>query len=272
MCERDDAVHDGRREADDERIARILARRPRGSRGWIGLDGARPETGARRRRLLVLAGVLGVGLVVPVIVERFGVSPVGPIALLLLAVALWVGLRALFDLLTGTKSPRIGLAIHTPTPAPRSADARRVRGRVRVLSGVIAPLGGAEVAAFRIMGQAWGGTVDDSGGGVIEVIPEDGAAPIRIDLCSATISLDASEPEREVAPSEALTRFLEERWLYPTRGPLRISEATLADGDPVELDAVVLASTSPEGYRQTKVAQIAEDRADTGAIVRRPRS
>jgi hypothetical protein len=253
-------------------VARILARRPRGNRGWIGLDGARPASGARRRGLVALAVVMGIGVVVPVVADALGLSPLVSILVLLALVATWVGLKSVLGLASAPTVQRIGLAIHTPPPARRSPEARRVRGRVRLLEPVIAPLSGERVAAFRLMGNAWGGQVDDSGGGIIEVDPDDGSAPIRIDLSAATIALDVEESEDVVSLSAELGRFLEERWLYPEKGPVRIAEATLGDGDPIELDAVVSSETTPEGYRETRVAQVAEDRADTGAIVRRPRT
>jgi hypothetical protein len=215
---------------------------------------------------------MGLGLLVPLAADALGVSPLVSILVLLGLVATWVGLKSLLGLAAAPRTQRIGLAIHSPLPAPRAPTARRIRGRVRLVAPVIAPLSGERVAAFRLLGNAFGGEVDDSGGGVIEVDPDDGGAPIRIDLSAATIALDVDDSDDAVTPSEELRHFLTERWLYPDAGPVRVAEASLVDGDPIELDAVVSAEATPEGYRQTKVAQVAEDRADTGAIVRRPRA
>ncbi len=252
-------------------MARILARRPRGSRGWIGLDVSRPVSGERRRGLVLLGAVLGIGVVVPLLAERLGLSPLAPVLILLALVACWVGLRALFGLASAPKETHLGLAIHMPLPAPRSPEARRLRGRVRLLAPVSAPLSGVQVAAFRLTGDAWGGPVDDAGGGVIDVVPDDGGTPIRVDLSAATIALDVEETAGAVPATDTLARFLEERWLYPGRGTVHVAEALLDDGDPIELDAIVIAENTAEGYRQTRTVQVAEDHADTGTIVRRPR-
>jgi len=268
ICEREQTVHDGRGAQERDRAMQVLAHRRGGGRGWIGLDGAPSGTGSRKRGLIALAAVMGGAILVVILGAQLGFSPIVPLVLLGAGVFGWVVLRPM--VVARQSGPTLELAIHTPTPGKRSDEARRLRGRVRILEGVPAPVSGEPCAAFRVVGHAHGGQIDDAGGGVIEIVPEsDDGPPVRIDLSAATISIDVANPPRVVQASPGLGRFLEERWLFPDAGPIRIAEATLVDGDSIELDAVILEETTPQGYRQTKVAHVAEDQAATRAIVRR---
>jgi len=141
------------------------------------------------------------------------------------------------------------------------------RGRVRARAALPSPLAGAPCVAWRLVGGTPSSAIDDGGGASFEVIADDGRVA-EVALGAAVIALAVEAAPRPVEPGPALTEFLAARAV--ARGePLRLAEAVLRDGDPVEIEGRAEGAVRPEGYRGTATVQRFRDHPDAPLVIRR---
>jgi uncharacterized membrane protein len=158
-----------------------------------------------------------------------------------------------------------------PLSPPMARDAPgqvRVAGTVRVTDPVPPPLGGAPCAAFRLVGEAPGGLVDDAALTSFEVLG-DGGKLVVVQGKLATVMLDIPSPPRVVRPDTRLTRFLEDRGVFPEREPLRLAEAVLVSGDRVVVMGRGEEALRGEGYRGALTTLVMRDARDGPLVTRR---
>jgi hypothetical protein len=174
-----------------------------------------------------------------------------PLALVYLVVGLALrdgGQRAARNRLRALDAPR---GVHVlPAAAPPAPHRRaEVRGRVRVVVPVTAPLSGARCAAFRLAGvDDHDNRIDDGGVGELELVTAEGEV-VRLSG-DAAIDLRVGAPAPVAEPSPALRAFVADRGVAPG-ARLALAEALLRDGDEViargEVDRVAV----PAGYRDS---------------------
>lgn len=271
LCGGAAALVDVRDEAARERAFRQLRRSPRtrGGASWIGLDRAQRRTRARSHGLAALVVVLALTLAAPAAAPAlFGVSPVTAVLAILLAVLVFVLGRHLHRTFTAMRDAALELSV-AEAPRPVAEDARvTIRGRVRLLEPLVAPLTGTPCAGYRLVGETRGGAVDDAWIGTFEIVGDEGG-PVRVEPGGATLDVAVASPLRDVTPTAALRAFLDARGLFPGDLPTMLAEATIEDGAEVELVGALEDATLARGYRATEAVRVARDRADAPLVIRR---
>jgi hypothetical protein len=126
-------------------------------------------------------------------------------------------------------------------PAVRGA---RVRGRVRTVDEPVVSPRGFRCAAFRVVGQAAWGDVDDAVAARLVVDTEWG--PVELDPATTVFELPAGAPS---ASTQTLPHF------PPGPVPARLAESLLLDGDEVELEGAVEERMVPDGYRGQTISR-----------------
>ena len=158
-----------------------------------------------------------------------------------------------------------------PLPAPvatATIERKRFHGRVRCANPLVSPLGHERCAAFRVVGDAPGGAIDDSGIAPFEVVGDDGEICV-IAESAGTLSIEPESSARTVRPDDALRSFLEERGAYCELGAVRLAEAVLRDGDRVIVDGVPDDVLHADGYRDSRVVQVLRDVPGAPLVIRR---
>lgn len=153
-----------------------------------------------------------------------------------------------------------------PLPPVRTV---RLRGRVRVTEPIPSPLAHAPCAAFRLVGEGPLGPVDDAGGTSFELTTEGG--PVRVELGRGSVDVPVEAVARTVRPDRSLARFLEERGIYPDRGPVRLAEGLLRDGDVVEVEGQLDSELASDGYRGTHRIRVLREHPGAPLRVRKAR-
>ncbi|MFW6050100.1 MAG: hypothetical protein ACODAU_02930 [Myxococcota bacterium] len=128
----------------------------------------------------------------------------------------------------------------------RSPHVRELRGRVRAGSPLRSPLEGLPCVAWRVAGEGPVGDVDDALAAPFELVTDDGRT-IRVLPSPATVAVELDARPRPVKPSPELARFLQERGVYPERGPVTLAEAVLKDGDRVVVEGAFETAPAPSG-------------------------
>ncbi len=221
---------------------------------------------------LLLEGSLGAALTAAVLALGVQVMVFGTGALLFgLCNLLWTVFGWLVSAVRGAsgEKARHGRFRLLPGDPPELPAVRteRVRGRVRVAEPVPSPLGHEPCAAFRLVGEGPFGPVDDAGGTTFEVAGEEGGA--RVVLGSGAVEVDVPETPRIVRPDRDLERFLAERGLYPDRGPVRLAESVLRDGDLVEVEGQAEEVTAVDGYRDARRVRVFRDKPGAPLVIRK---
>lgn len=201
--------------------------------------------------------------------------------LLLLLLVVIVGLAYLL-VTSGRVVTAVGRALVRP-PAPRaprrlepdgdggvSPPSEVARGVIRLLAPASSPLSHTPCAVFRIVGEGPLGPIDDGGGVAFEVVAEDGEV-FRVDPHPACVELDVADaPAPVIRPDDDLARFLTRRGVFPERGPVRLREAVLMDGDPVSILGVVEPLREEDGYRESRTVRLIRERPGAPLVIRRP--
>jgi hypothetical protein len=210
------------------------------------------------------AALLGAAMVfvVSVAIALLLFAAYGVISLLL---EIW---NALFALIAKKKRaapalPRLLVA----EPAPADASLARFAGRVRVLEPVASPLARKACAAYRVVGEGPLGQVDDGGGTTFELVSDDGTA--RVILGTAALDIPVATAPMTMRPDAELSRFLEQRGIFPERGPVRLAEGLIEDGDEVEVLGRPRTATETDGYRTQKDIAIFTETTDAPLYVRK---
>jgi hypothetical protein len=158
-----------------------------------------------------------------------------------------------------------------PLPAPVAAattDRERFVGRVRCRSPLVSPVGHERCAAFRVVGDAPGGAIDDAGLAPFELVDDDGEVCV-VSEAAGTVLLDPESPARTVRPDDALRAFLDERGAYCELGAVRLAEAVLREGDRVIIDGVADATQRADGYRDSRIVHVLRDMPGAPLVIRR---
>ncbi len=222
--------------------------------GWV-------ETSATAGGVLVacLAAIAQVVLVVALVGV---VSAISVLARVFSAVARPLG-RA------GAASPARRQVLPLPAPvAAATTERQSFTGRVRCRTPLLSPVGHERCAAFRIVGDAPGGAIDDAGIAPFEVIGEDGAVCVVAE-CVGTVSLELESPARTVRPDEALRAFLDERGAYSELGAVRLAEAVLREGEAVTVEGVADDTVRADGYRDSRIVRVLRDVPGAPLVIRR---
>ena len=193
-------------------------------------------------------------------------SPLVLGVLVLVGLVMWVALKAIA---AAVRPPRIpfGVALAKATPRGPHPDRQTLRGRVRELGTVESPLAGKRCVAFRVIGESFGGEIDDSGGVPFDLELESGET-IRVHLPDATLDIAVDGAPQEMHARPAARLFFEERGMFPELGPLRASESLIVEGSEVEITGVVREETEPDGYRGVQRIKVARDRTEEPLRVR----
>jgi hypothetical protein len=209
-------------------------------------------------------------------VEVWGISPALTASVAVVLVFLWVVGRAARAALKAAARPERPLQLQIVERGPLAPDARRERvsGVVRALSRVGSPLGGVPCVAFRVVGETFGGVVDDAHALTFELLPEGVGDPILVELGSdglggADVDLPVHGAAREVTPSDDLRRFLSQRGLFPELGRLSLAEGLLRDGDRLEVEGVPEDEPRLAGYRDVGVVRVMRERPGAPLRIRR---
>jgi hypothetical protein len=149
------------------------------------------------------------------------------------------------------------------------AELVEARGAVRVKSPVPSPLRHRPCAAFRLIGQGPLGDIDDAGGVPFEVVL-DGGQRVQVDPTHASIAIEVDEEAAVVRPDQELARFLERRGVFPDRGPVRVAEAVLRDGDRVVVEGACDLLTEADSYRVARPIPVFRERPGAPLVIRRP--
>lgn len=158
-----------------------------------------------------------------------------------------------------------------PLPAPVAAattERQRFAGRVRCRSPLMSPVGHERCAAFRIVGDAPGGVIDDSGIAPFEIVGEDGEVCVVAEAVG-TVSLELENSARTVRPDDALRMFLDERGAYCELGVVRLAEAVLQEGDRVVVDGVADDTLRADGYRDSRIVRVLRDVPGAPLVIHR---
>ncbi len=139
--------------------------------------------------------------------------------------------------------PSIMLADEASSPKPMTT----VEGRVHLVGPITSLLGHRPCGAYRLFGEGPMGPIDDGAGGRFEVHGPHGIA--RVDASRATLDLPIAKPALTIRLDAALRRFLDARGVYTSLGPVRLSEATLQEGDMVEVSGVAHPRTEAGALR-----------------------
>lgn len=193
-------------------------------------------------------------------------------ALSLIVRLLWLILGSVLRLLRPPRArviPRI-LAIDDQELLPETGGSE-VRGHVRARETIPSPLGHAACVAFRVVGEGPLGEVDDAGGTSFDVVMDDGRT-VLVELGDASIALEVDASPRTVRPDAKLRAYLDERGIFPERGPVRLAEALLHDGEAVVVVGARAAIEEADGYRGSKSIAVMKERAGTPLVIRRPGS
>lgn len=145
--------------------------------------------------------------------------------------------------------PRRSLQIFAE-PEPHTSEPRGdLVGTLRVTRAVSSPLSHVACAAYRLVGTAPGGDVDEASAGELRLEADDGRV-VSVDARQAQVRLAPPRPPFPVVrPDAALMRLLAERALEPTRGPVALAERVLRDGDRVRVRGTLGTTRSGESYR-----------------------
>jgi hypothetical protein len=160
--------------------------------------------------------------------------------------------------------PRILVA--EPLALPPTNRERAI-GRVRVAEPIDSLLRHEPCAAFRLIGEGPRGAVDDAGGTDFDVVSEDGIA--RVILGDARIDLPIDSTPATVRPDAALRAFLDARGIFPDRGPVRLAEGALREGDWVEIEGRARGVTESDGYRGAVHVRVFEETAGAPLSIRK---
>ncbi len=132
----------------------------------------------------------------------------------------------------------------------------------------MSPVGHERCAAFRVVGDAPGGAIDDAGIAPFEVVGDDGEVCV-VSECVGTVSIEPESPARTVRPDDALRAFLDERGAYCELGAVRLSEAVLREGDAVIVDGVADDTLRSDGYRDSRTVRALRDVPGAPLVIRR---
>lgn len=146
----------------------------------------------------------------------------------------------------------LALDAHDTALSPaRQTKSPPMRGVVKARTPLRAPLSGRACAAYRLVGDAASGPIDDAALGELELELSDGTRAV---LSTSAASVDLPVPGARVAVegNDALSTFLADRSVPRSAARVRLAEAVLADGDEVEIEgAATIEHTQSDGYRQT---------------------
>ncbi len=159
--------------------------------------------------------------------------------------------------------PRLLLA----EPSTVEASQDRFVGRVRLLEPTSSPLARRACAAYRVVGEGPLGPVDDGGGTTFDIVGDGETA--RVVLGSATLDIPVSSAPVTVRPDDELTRFLEQRGIFPERGPVRLAEGVVEEGDRVEVVGRPRRMVASDGYRGQKELRVFTEGQDVPLLVRK---
>lgn len=213
----------------------------------------------------VLAGVASLWLAVALFFVATGLV----FALAFIAkILLFTGLSTLRLLgLRRRHLPRI-LAIDDQDLSPEH-DTQELRGRVHVPAPLRSPLRHLPCAAFRIAGEGPLGDVDDAEMTTFEVTTDEGDR-VEVQGPTGSIAIEVKSEPRLLRPDAELSDFLEERGAFPDRGPVRLAEASVRDGDEVVVQGAVETVTRPDGYRGQATVKVMRERPGAPLVLRRP--
>ena len=255
---------EARRSAQHELERRTAAGR---RREWIGLSSSPRHRGATRRSFAVGAAILALVLISPWISVRvLRTSPLVLGVLVLIGLAMWVALKAIAAALRPPRIP-FGIAIAKAVPRAPHEERQRIRGRVRALTTVDSPLRGQPCVAFRVIGESFGGEIDDGGGVPFDLVTDTGET-IRVQLPEASLDIAVDQQPQESTARQEARLFFNERGSFPGLGDLRASEGVILDGSEVEVIGLVREEAEPEGYRAVQRIRVARDRPEEPLVIR----
>ena len=134
-------------------------------------------------------------------------------------------------------------------PEPPRAPYVELVGRVRTIRRVSSPLSHVPCAAYRLVGETTSGAVDEAAAGELHLETEDGRV-VHVDARRAQVRIaPPPAPYPVVRPDSALTRLLDDRALAPSRGPVRLAERVLQDGERVRVRGLIGSARTEDGYR-----------------------
>jgi len=155
-----------------------------------------------------------------------------------------------------------------PEPAP-SFKRATVRGKVRCAHPLTAPITRRACAAFRILGHAPFGPVDDARFAPFEVMTDEG--PVQLEGAAATVALENFGKRLTLTPKDkAIVDFLQPRCLCLATGEAVLEEAILRSGDDVIIEGSFDEIAQPDGYRGTaSVLKVFKDLPGSPLIIKR---
>jgi hypothetical protein len=274
VCDREKTVVDARLPLARRTALDMLARGMRrvGGGSWIGVDTVRSHTSGWQRRVVVGGLVLAAIFASPLIAVR--VLRVSPAVLALTGVVLafvWVVGRALRAAWVDRARAPLQLQIAEPPPRPPAKGVETLRGRARAVRTFESPVRGLPCVAARVVGETFGGIVDDSAATTFELVvdgdSEDDA--YLVELGEAVVEARVVGEPREVEPSARLLAFLDRRGLFGEHGPVRVVEAVIAPGDHVEVSGVVAERTRDETYRTMGHVRYFRERPGAPLVIRK---
>ncbi len=149
----------------------------------------------------------------------------------------------------GSGRPARSIRLHRELAPPDTNAAVELVGVVRVRRALSSPLAHAPCAAWRLVGRSAGGEVDEAEAGELLLETDDGRA-ILVDARRAQVRLRTPPPPHPVVrPDAALIRLLEARALEPTRGPARLAERLVCEGDRIRVRGELGSARHEDGYR-----------------------
>jgi hypothetical protein len=197
-------------------------------------------------------------------------AAVGMLACPVLVVAAWTtAASAAGARLRARKQATVPMPVRVAAyPAP-SPEARRVRvrGRVRAREVLESPLEGAPCVAYRIVGTDGWAEIDDAGACDFVLDTEDGE--VHVVAGPATVDLPVARPARVGKTLARLDELLRRRLADPASPRLRLSEAVLAPGDVVEVEATPTDRVATSGYRGARGVRVFREQDGSPLVIRR---
>ncbi len=157
-----------------------------------------------------------------------------------------------------------------PAREPASSFKRAtVRGRVRCAHPLTAPITRRACVAFRLLGHAPFGPVDDARLAPFEVVTDEG--PVQLEGTAATVALENfGKPLTLKLKDQPIVDFLQPRGLCLAAGEATLEEAILRVGDEVIIEGSFDEIAQPDGYRGTaSVLRVFKDIPGSPLIIKR---
>jgi len=207
-------------------------------------------------------GVAGAGIAV--------LAQIGLILLLLASFFTLTWVRSWFDLLRRPRrdEPSPSAPLVLLPPSPEVVPGLAFEGIARQESRSHSPLAHDPCIAYRLVGTGPLGPIDDGAATTFLLETEDGVST-RIEASRCTLEIPVTDTPRALRPDRELTRFLEDRGIFPERGPLHLAEGLLRDGDRVIVEGALAPMEESEGYRGRRETRVLRETLEIPLRIRR---